>query len=79
MRPHSNDSNIKLPCIYFELNKIYNKLSKIFFLSQNEEIFVINCNIKDDNEVIDLKKRNIFKIPHINFFEKITINQSIDY
>ena len=78
LRPSSNKSIIRLPCIFFELNNTNNK---IFALSENEEIIDINFQIDDGAEsaLLTLALQNYIKIPHIKFFEKIKIRHGFDY
>ena len=81
LRPNPNKNAIRYPCKYFELNKINNKIYKIFVFGKNEEIIEINnkINIGDDYHIINTTKLNNIKIPSFKFFEKITIKQSFDY
>ena len=78
LRPSSNKTIIKFPCIYFEFNKINNK---IFALSQNEEVIEINSkiNLNEYSDIIILAVQNNIKVPHIKLFDKIKTKLNYDY
>ena len=76
LRPNYNCCIIKYPCIYFEINKINNK---IYGLTQNDEILEIQFENKSHSGILNLSFQNYFKIPHIKLFEKCKIKQDINY
>ena len=78
LRPSSNKTIIRLPCIYFELNNANNK---IFALTENEEIIDINFHKDDEVELalLTLSLENYISVPHIKFFDKIKIRGSQYY
>ena len=77
LRPSFYDCSIQKRCLCFEINI---SLNKIFALSFEDHVIEINFQLIDEEiDMTSLAFQNIFKIPHIKFFDNKTIKQNKYY